>query len=219
MKTWHKISIGVLVGSIVLLTLMLGRIQVSDQTTATSQTTPVEYKPATRDELFALVNAEREKAGVAPLQMDERLNQSAQAKADDMVANNYYDHESPTTGKKGYTYVDDYAQNACSYRSESLEGGSGAYSTASSMVSDWMGSKSHRDALLNSRYTLTGIGVVQDRNGGWLAVQHFCDTTWDKKCDDVTSNDYNWNNDMLCTNTDGTRFYTSYGGAKDFLAQ
>lgn len=32
-------------------------------------------------------------------------------------------------------------------------------------------------------------------------------------CIDVTSYDYNWNNDMKCTNPDGTVFYTDYSGA------
>lgn len=35
-------------------------------------------------------------------------------------------------------------------------------------------------------------------------------------CKDVTSYDYNWDNDMLCTRTDGSRFYTSYEDAKNF---
>lgn len=37
------------------------------------------------------------------------------------------------------------------------------------------------------------------------------------RCRDVTTYDYNWNNDMLCTNIDGSNFYTSYGGASAFL--
>lgn len=33
-------------------------------------------------------------------------------------------------------------------------------------------------------------------------------------CVDVTSYDYNWNNDMLCTSSTGERRYTSYEGAR-----
>lgn len=39
-----------------------------------------------------------------------------------------------------------------------------------------------------------------------------------RRCWDVTSYDYNWNNDVLCQRLDGTRFYTSYEGADAFLA-
>ena len=35
-------------------------------------------------------------------------------------------------------------------------------------------------------------------------------------CRDVTSYDYNWDNDMLCTRPDGTQFYTSYDGANQY---
>ena len=35
-------------------------------------------------------------------------------------------------------------------------------------------------------------------------------------CQDVTSYDHNWNNDMLCTRLDGSTFYTNYAGAKDY---
>ena len=35
-------------------------------------------------------------------------------------------------------------------------------------------------------------------------------------CIDVTSYDYNWNNDMLCTRNDGSEFYTDYSGARAF---
>lgn len=35
-------------------------------------------------------------------------------------------------------------------------------------------------------------------------------------CEDVTSYDYNWDNDMLCMRPDGSTFYTDYEGAKRF---
>ncbi len=35
-------------------------------------------------------------------------------------------------------------------------------------------------------------------------------------CKDVTSIDHNWNNDVLCTNTDGTTFYTNYAGGNEY---
>jgi type II secretory pathway pseudopilin PulG len=36
-------------------------------------------------------------------------------------------------------------------------------------------------------------------------------------CEDVTSYDWNWDNDVLCTRADGTQFWTSYAGADAFL--
>ena len=38
-----------------------------------------------------------------------------------------------------------------------------------------------------------------------------------RRCRDVTSIDQNWDNDMLCARADGSRLYTSYEGADEFL--
>lgn len=35
-------------------------------------------------------------------------------------------------------------------------------------------------------------------------------------CEDVTSYDNNWFNDMLCTRPDGSQFYTDYEGASPY---
>lgn len=48
--------------------------------------TKYEVGPPDAQELLELVNAERAKVGVAPLVIDERVQKSAQLKADDMAA-------------------------------------------------------------------------------------------------------------------------------------
>jgi hypothetical protein len=35
-------------------------------------------------------------------------------------------------------------------------------------------------------------------------------------CRDVTSYDHNWNNDVLCTNPNGSTFYTNYAGGNKY---
>lgn len=45
-----------------------------------------------------LTNAERQKQGLKPLQIDETLSKSARAKSQDMKDKNYFDHQSPTYG-------------------------------------------------------------------------------------------------------------------------
>lgn len=65
------------------------------------------------------------------------------------------------------------------------------------------GGTSHLDAWLADNYP-TG-GESTGRSSG-------------RTCADVTSYDYNWDNDMLCTRLDGTRFYTNYAGADAFLS-
>ncbi|MGE9739675.1 CAP domain-containing protein, partial [Mycoplasmoides pneumoniae] len=75
--------------------------------------------PPDAQEMLELVNQERTKVGVAPLRLDERLNASAQEKADDMQNRDYYDHKSPD-GIEGYSLVFKHMPNRCRYASENL---------------------------------------------------------------------------------------------------
>lgn len=128
-------------------------------------------QPPTREELLKLVNAERAKAGVAPLKEDARLDASAQYKASDMFARNYYSHSDPVTGKKNGL---DYANNTgikCSWVSENIE----ENSTAIQAVKAWVNSPAHYKAMTSTKYTLTGFGVSrQEKTDYYLLVEHFC---------------------------------------------
>ena len=77
--------------------------------------------PPTVARLFELVNTERVKVGVAPLIIDERLNQSAQFKADNIVKRNYFSHFDPETSKKnGLDYLISISDNLCTNVSENI---------------------------------------------------------------------------------------------------
>lgn len=123
----------------------------------------------TINELLRLTNEERSKAGVAPLTLDGRLNQSAQAKADDMNINRYFDHVNPITGKRGNSYIRDFTGNDCPSGSENLT--DNIYENSSERaVQAWKMSKAHLEAMLDTKYDLTGFGIA-----GTKVVQHFCD--------------------------------------------
>jgi len=76
---------------------------------ATLLTTPTQkpvvaqktVEPISVAKMHELVNAERVSRGIAPLTLDERLNTSAQIKADDMTSDGYFDHVDPFTGVRG----------------------------------------------------------------------------------------------------------------------
>ena len=136
---------------------------------------PVPSNPAapvgslTADENYILqqVNKERTKAGLAPLQIDSRLVQTARAKSQDMIAHGYFDHQSPTLGspfdqmkRAGITYR---------YAGENIAGNSSA---AGAMVS-WMNSAGHRANILNPNYTRIGIGIVKGGPYGMMLTQQF----------------------------------------------
>ena len=76
--------------------------------------------PADPTELLELVNAERQRIGVAPLEFDESMQRSAQLKADDMITKGYRQHIIPGLGDM-YTqemrYLI-YQQAKCSHSGE-----------------------------------------------------------------------------------------------------
>lgn len=126
-------------------------------------------------QMFEAVNSERVKAGVAPLKLDERLNMSAQRKADDQSKYDYKAHVSPHDGKHGYEYIGD-TDISCRTNGENLVWGSEEYANAKASVDGWMGSPEHKMAMLSRAYTLTGFGISLMPDGKTVAVvQHFCE--------------------------------------------
>ena len=173
-KWWKRLAIAFtgLVAVYLLTAGVLAYIEVNSpqnaSTTATSTVTEaVKPTPPTVDELLRLVNAERAKVGVAPLTLDERLNQSAQRKADDMTEYGYFDHVSPNDGRHGFEYIADTGIY-CETDSENL--------TQNTLINDarhafdaWVASEAHHSAMVDPAYDLTGFGI-----SGNYVVQHFC---------------------------------------------
>lgn len=131
-------------------------------------------KPATKEELFELVNKERVKAGIAPLTIDSRMEQTAQLKADDMAKYGYFEHNIPRYGNMLSPEMEKIAADTCVYISENLHYGTNEAVTARAAVDGWMGSKPHREAMLNPKYNTTGIGTSYSDKYGAIQVQHFC---------------------------------------------
>ncbi|MBP9821202.1 CAP domain-containing protein [Candidatus Saccharibacteria bacterium] len=132
-------------------------------------TPQVQDIPLDANKILELVNIERQKVGVASLTSDPRLVASAQAKADEMVANNYFGHVSPVTGVDGYTLI---PNGICVYKSENIsEMLNQIGDNNNDTVQGWVGSKAHYDAMVDSKYTLTGVAISKNK-----IVQHFCQT-------------------------------------------
>lgn len=122
---------------------------------------------AEEQEVFNLVNKERQNAGLKALQVDSSLQKVAKEKARDLVNNNYFAHNSPTYGSP----FDMMKSFGISYKTagENLAGNS----TGPRAVSAWMNSEGHRANILNSSYNYTGIGVVESPKYGRVYVQMF----------------------------------------------
>ncbi|MGW6566753.1 CAP domain-containing protein [Streptomyces sp. NPDC054975] len=119
------------------------------------------------DQVVALANAERDKAGCSPLRVDGRLRASAQGHADDMADRAYYDHSSPEGRDAGDRIT--AAGYAWARWAENIHRGP---KTPTEAMDDWMSSDGHRRHILNCSFKDIGVGVTLTANGPWW-VQNF----------------------------------------------
>ena len=133
-------------------------------------TPQVQDIPLNADKILELVNIERAKVNVAPLVMDTGLVATAQSRADDMAKRDYFGHRDPVTNENMVNILNE--QKQCVYASENIsEMLEPIGDNNNDTVQGWVGSKPHYDAMIDSRYTLTGIAISKNK-----IVQHFCQT-------------------------------------------
>lgn len=123
------------------------------------------------EQLLSGTNAQRSAAGLPPLTLNGALSAAAAAKASDMLAKNYWAHNSPTGASpwdfivgSGYRYTvagENLAKN---------------FSDSSAVVSAWMASATHRANIIKPSYKEVGFAVVNGTLNGeetTLVVQMF----------------------------------------------
>lgn len=112
-----------------------------------------------RESLLFSTNSQRQQNSVGSLALNAKLNSAAQAKADDMVARNYWSHNTPD-GQAPWVF---FSNAGYSYQKagENLAYG---FATSSDTVSGWMNSPSHRDNLLDSNFSEVGFGYANSSN-------------------------------------------------------
>jgi uncharacterized YkwD family protein len=117
--------------------------------------------------MLNLVNNARSKAGAGPLSFDMSVVKTARLKAQDMVDNNYFSHQSPTYGSP----FDMMKQFGISFSSagENIAGNS----TVNGAFTAWMNSEGHKKNILNPNFNYTGIGIVDSPTYGKIFVQQF----------------------------------------------
>ena len=106
-----------------------------------------------------LTNAERQKAGLKPLQTDSNLMKSARQKSTDMATKGYFSHTSPTYGSP----FDQMKANGVTYKSAAENIAMGQRSAAE-VVKGWMESPGHRQNILTPGFTHIGIGYDTNDN-------------------------------------------------------
>ena len=138
--------------------------EVKPAPTTPAETTQDASVSAIEKEVLDLTNVERQKAGLAPLQTDSNLMNSARQKSTDMATNNYFSHTSPTHGSP----FDQMKANGVSYKS-AAENIAMGQRTAQEVVKGWMDSPGHKENILTPGYTHIGIGY--DANGHYWTQQ------------------------------------------------
>lgn len=135
--------------------------------TPSTPTTPVSGLSAEESKMVNLVNQERTKQGVKPLGVNMVLVGLARKKSQDMVANNYFSHTSPTYGSP----FDMMKSVGVTYRTagENIAGAA----TTESAHQNLMNSPGHRANILNSAFNQVGIGIVPGSIYGNIFTQMF----------------------------------------------
>lgn len=109
--------------------------------------------------LLASTNQERTKAGSGTLTINNRLSAAAQAKANDMVARNYWSHNTPD-GHEPWIFI----QNAGYSYLKAGENLAYGFDNGADTVAGWMNSASHKANLLDSAFTEVGFGFANSEN-------------------------------------------------------
>lgn len=142
-----------------------GPARVSGQDTATAATGVT----AQEDQVTALVNQERARAGCEPLRTDERLRAAARAHSQDMATNDYFEH----TSQDGRSFVDRIAATGYPRQQAGGENIAKGYRTATDVMAGWMNSPGHRANILNCGFRAIGVGIARTAGGPIYWTQDF----------------------------------------------
>jgi uncharacterized protein YkwD len=121
-------------------------------------------KPSTtaqaRTGVLCLLNHHRAARGLPPLREDSRLQDAAQAHAEDMGRRDFYAHRNPD-GLEPDTRIRSTGFEG-RLTGENIHWGVGINATPARIVDDWMNSPGHRANILRRSYTHVGTGIGYD---------------------------------------------------------
>lgn len=119
------------------------------------------------EETLNAINEYRRENGLSDLKAISKLQEVAKIKAEDIVENEYFSHNSENLG----TPFEMLKANDVKYKfaGENLAGST----TSEKAVDAWINSTSHRDNILDEDYEYTGIYVIDSPVYGKIFVQIF----------------------------------------------
>ena len=119
---------------------------------------PVNASEITAQKMVELTNESRGEAGLEPLAVNEKLEQSAKAKADNMFAKQYFDHISPEGLTPWYWFGLSNYEYAFAAENLAID-----FVTAEGAHNAFMKSTGHRENILGADYKEIGIAVVSGK--------------------------------------------------------
>lgn len=125
----------------------------------------------TPEQVILQTNEKRAEQGLPSLRLNEELSQAAQAKGQNMFAQQYWSHTAPD-GTEPWYFVE---QSGYKYKiaGENL---ARDFMNTGDMVQAWMASPTHRANVLNAKFEEIGIAVIDGKLNGFettLVVQMF----------------------------------------------
>ncbi len=121
--------------------------------------------------VFDLVNQERRRAGVPPLQWDDALAAEARRHSYNMMARWFFSHEDPIRGALNKRLKS--ANLPWGRCAENIFSEQGYADPAEMAVQGWLKSPGHRANMLDPRLTHTGIGAAQRSDATIYITQDF----------------------------------------------
>jgi uncharacterized protein YkwD len=128
--------------------------------------------PAFEAQVAVQLNQQRAANGLPPLAVSPLLTQSAEWKSLHMAEYQYFDHSDPAppVARDAGTRISDCGYTFNTAIGENIAEG---YPTVSQVVAGWMGSPEHRANILQSLFTVIGVGVARDSSGGYWWTTDF----------------------------------------------
>lgn len=109
------------------------------------------------DEVLALMNAERQKAGLAPFAASTDGLRAGKAHAEDMRDRSFFDHISP----EGWTPDQRLQWTGAAAYTGGGENNAAGPAQARAFVDTWMNSPPHRANILSPVFTEVGVGIAE----------------------------------------------------------
>ena len=115
-----------------------------------------------RELTLCLHNEMRARAGLPPLRRNPQLEVAAQRYAEQMVAEQFFEHEAPDgSDPQDRILMAGYPSQAAS-TGENLAWGTGAEGTPVEIMDGWMHSPGHKANVLRPNFAEAGVGIVFD---------------------------------------------------------